>query len=100
VENVLPSEPAPCRLSVFLAREAPIGVILRRGPSEWAQLVRWDRDTDTFEPGQWFHGRVYKRRCDLSADGRLFIYFAAKHGPRRDDDDVGEAWTAISRPPL
>jgi hypothetical protein len=100
VENVLPSEPAPCRLSVFLAREAPIGVIVRRGPSEWAQLVRWDRDTDTFEPGQWFHGRVYKRRCDLSADGRLFIYFAAKHGPRRDDDDVGEAWTAISRPPL
>jgi hypothetical protein len=99
VESVLPREPAPCRLSVFPARDAPIGAILRRGPSEWAQLTRWHRDADTFEPGQWFHGRVYERRCDLSPDGRLFIYFAAKHGPRRDDDDIGEAWTAIARPP-
>jgi hypothetical protein len=91
--------PAPCRLSVFLALEAPSAVILRRGPSEWAQLIRWDRTTDTFEPGQWFHGRAYERRCDVSPDGRLFIYFASKQAPRQDEDDVGAAWTAISRPP-
>ena len=90
---------APCRLSVFLASEAPVGVVLRRGPSAWAQLIRWDRSADRFEPGQWFHGRVYGRRCDLSPDGTLFIYFAAKHWPRRDDEDIGRAWTAISRPP-
>jgi hypothetical protein len=90
---------APCRLSVFLALEAPIGVILRRGPSEWAQLIRWNRMTDTFEPGQWFHGRVYERRCDVSPDGRLFIYFASKQTVRQDNDNVGGAWTAISRPP-
>jgi hypothetical protein len=90
---------APCRLAVFLARKAPVGVVLRRGPSAWAQLVAWDRQTDRFTPGQWFHGRVHERRCDLSPDGRLFIYFACKHGPRRSDEDVGECWTGISRPP-
>jgi hypothetical protein len=89
----------PCRLAVFFARSVAVGVILRRGPSEWAQLVRWDRSNDHFEPGQWFRGRVYERRCDLSPDGKFFVYFAAKHGPRNDPDDIGEAWTAISRPP-
>lgn len=92
--------PAPCRLAVFLSRQARVGAILRRGPSAWVQLVRWDRVSDVFSPGQWFHGRVYERRCDLSPDGRLFIYFAAKPGARRpDEDDIGEAWTAISKPP-
>lgn len=90
---------SPCRLSVFLAAEAPLAVVLRRGPSAWAGLVLWDRRTDSFTPGQWFHGRVYGRRCDLSPDGRLFVYFAAKFGARADPDGIGEAWTAISRPP-
>lgn len=88
----------PCRLSVFLARAARTAVILRRGPSEWARLSVWNRDEDSFRHGQWFHGRVYGRRCDLSPDGRLFVYFAAKHG-RPPDEGVGDAWTAICRPP-
>ena len=93
------SPSAPCRLAVFLARKARVGVILRRGPSAWAQLVHWDRESDVFTPGQWFHGRVYERRCDLSPDGRLLVYFAAKHGRWPPENDIGEAWTAISRPP-
>ncbi|MDH3688803.1 MAG: hypothetical protein OEU36_04895 [Gammaproteobacteria bacterium] len=92
--------PSPCRLSVFLSRKTNVGVVLRRGPSEWTQLIRWDRKTDRFTLGQWFHGRVYERRCDLSPNGELFIYFAAKHGPRQHtEEDIGEAWTAISKPP-
>jgi hypothetical protein len=92
-------ESSPCRLSVFLSRRSNTGVILRRGPSEWAQLVNWDRKSDRFSPGQWFHGRVYERRCDLSPNGRYFVYFAAKHGRSIDPDGIGEAWTAVSRPP-
>lgn len=69
---------APCRLYVFLARDAPIGVVLRRGPAAWVQLSVWHTDTDRFEHGQWFGGRVYERRCDVSADGALFVYFAHK----------------------
>ncbi len=89
-----------CRLSVFLSRRTAIGVILRRGPSRWVQMVHWDRGSDRFTPGQWFHGRVYERLCDLSPDGRYFLYFAAKHGRTgRRDNDIGDAWTAVSRPP-
>ncbi|MEM7021389.1 MAG: hypothetical protein AAF637_02225 [Pseudomonadota bacterium] len=90
----------PCRLAVFLSRQAPVGVVLRRGPSAWTQLIHWDRANDHFTPGQWFRGRMYERRCDLSPDGRLFIYFAGKFGPRpQGTEGVGETWTAISRPP-
>ncbi len=41
---------SPCRLFVFLARKARTGVILRRGPSAWTQLILWDRATDRFTP--------------------------------------------------
>ncbi len=87
----------PCRLSVFLALEAPVGAVLRRGPTDWAHLSLWDREQDRVEHGQWFRGRIYGRRCDLSPDGRLFVYFAARHG--KLDGPYGEAWTALSRPP-
>jgi hypothetical protein len=49
-----------CRLSVLLARDPARGVVLRRGPTDWVQLILWRTDTDTFEPGQWFHGRIYQ----------------------------------------
>lgn len=92
--------PASCRLSVLLAPAAPRGVILRRGPTRWVQLVTWDTATDTFRPGQWFHGRVYERRCDLSPDGSLFLYFASKFDRRTlADREYTYAWTAVSKPP-
>ena len=33
------------------------------------------------EPGAWFHGTIYPRRSDVSADGRLFGYFALTGRP-------------------
>ena len=87
-------------LHVILARNAPVGIILRRGPSKWVQLIKWNTQTDVFEPGQWFHGRIYEQCCDLSPDGRLFIYFATKYsGKALYDEKISYAWTAISRPP-
>jgi hypothetical protein len=86
---------APCRLTVFLARDAPIGVVLRRGPSAWCQLSVWHTDTDTFEHGQWLKGRVYERRADCSADGSLFLYFTRKTTAYAPAD----SWLALSRPP-
>src|SRR4051794_20213611 len=91
---------ADARLQVLLARAAPVGLILRRGPSKWVQLVKWDTAADRFEPGQWFHGRLYERRGDLSPDGRLFVYFASKFtGLTLADREYTYAWTAVSRPP-
>jgi hypothetical protein len=95
-----PEEAAPCRLSVILARAAPVGVVLRRGPTRWVQLLTWGTTRDEFRPGQWFHGRVYDRRCDLSPDGSQFLYFASKFDGRTlADREYTYAWTAVSKPP-
>ncbi len=90
---------SPCRLVVFLARDAPLGVVLRRGPSPWTQLSLWHTDTDTFVRGQWFKGRVYERRCDVSADGSLLLYFARKTTRRVLTSPGTDTWLALSRPP-
>jgi len=90
---------APCRLHVFLARDAPIGVVLRRGPAAWARLSVWHTDTDTFEHGQWIHARVFERRSDLSADGSLFIAFIRTNAARLRAGQQADTWIAISRPP-
>ncbi len=93
-------KPGYCRLAVILASEAPKGVILRRGPSNWVQLILWDTATDTFTEGQWFRGRIYEDRCDLSPDGSKFVYFAAKHHTWQTHAPTYAAtWTAISKPP-
>jgi hypothetical protein len=93
--------PVPARLFMIFARKAPTAVIFRRGPSKWVQLIKWNTDADTFEPGHWFNGRIYERRCDLSPNGSLLIYFAQKLSARSlKDTDYTYAWTAISRPPF
>ncbi|MBX9939102.1 MAG: hypothetical protein K2Y32_07610 [Candidatus Obscuribacterales bacterium] len=83
-----------CRLHILLARDSSEAVIIKRGPSKQVQLIAWQRDTDKFAPGQWFNGRIYERRCDLSPSGKYLLYFAASHKPPL------YSWTAVSRPPF
>src|SRR5580704_3852137 len=105
MQNVLATRkgekgPVGARLHMILARKAHTAVIFRRGPSKWVQLIKWDTDTDSFELGQWFHGRIYERRCDLSPDGSLLVYFAQKISARTmKDEEYTYSWTAISKPP-
>jgi hypothetical protein len=84
------------RIHVLLARDAPVGVVIRRGPSKQVCTILWDRRTDELRPGQWFKGRIYECRSDLSPDGKLLIYFAMNG--RWDSYSKG-SWTAISRAP-
>jgi hypothetical protein len=88
-----------CRLSLVFASEAPVAVVLRRGPTEWVELIRWDTSTDFFEHGQWLHGKIYGERCGLSPNGRLFVYFAMKYGRVREDEGYKYTFTAVSKPP-
>jgi hypothetical protein len=84
------------RVHPILARNANTAVIIRRGPSKSVCTMLWDRGNDTFMLGQWLRGRIYERRCDLSPDGKHFIYFAMNgkwSGPMKG------SWTAISRSP-
>lgn len=89
--------PPTLRLHVFFAAENDRAVILRQGPAKLCRLILWYRETDRFEDGQWLKHKVYPDRCDLSPDGRHFLFFAldGKWG-----SDARGSYTAISRPPF
>ncbi len=86
----------PARVHIILARDAETAIVIRRGPSKSVCTMLWDRQRDTFALGQWLRGRIYERRCDLSPDGKHFIYFAMNG---KWTSDVKGSWTAISRTP-
>lgn len=79
-----------------MARDAPVAVVIRRGPSKKVCTVLWDRRKDQFEIGQWLNGRIYERRSDISPDGKYLIYFAMNG---RWESETTGSWTAISRAP-
>ncbi len=85
------------RLFVIPAKLEPTAVILRRGPSRWYHVIKWDTQRDTFEHGAWVKGRIYEDKCDVSPDGRLLLYFI--HQGSRFRTPFTDAWTAISRVP-
>jgi hypothetical protein len=86
----------PARVHILLACDAPLGLVIRRGPSKRVCTILWDRRTDEFQLGQWLNGRIYERRSDLSPDGKHLIYFAMNG---KWDDEAKGSWTAISRAP-
>jgi hypothetical protein len=65
---------SPARIFPFLAADAPVGLIVRRGPSAYMGCIAWNRIDDTFTDGQSMMGRIYEERCDLSPDGKHFLY--------------------------
>jgi hypothetical protein len=86
-------DPNSARIYAIVARAARCAVVFRRGPSRRVRLMLWHLASDTIEAGQWFKGRIYERRCDLTPAGDRLVYFAASF--RRPF----YSWTAISRPP-
>ena len=86
------------RLHIEFAAGSSMAAILRRGPTEWTQLLLWDTATDELESGSWFHGRIYEDSCSISPDGKLFSYLAAKRQGNFGGDDYN-SWTAICKPP-
>jgi hypothetical protein len=89
----------PCWQFVLLARKAPVAVVIRGGPSKWWHLTLWDTAQDRFTGGQWFHGSLYPRKCDLAPDGKLLSYFAGKFRPIERERGYHSTWVAVSRPP-
>lgn len=86
------ADPYPARLHVFFASETPQALVIRRGPSRQVATIGWDRKTDTFTLGQWLKGKIYEDKCDLSPDGKYFLYFAMGKGS-------WITWTALSKAP-
>jgi hypothetical protein len=88
-----PPNTRAARIYVLIARQAPRAIVFRRGPAKLTLVLVWNLADDTFDYGQWFKGRIYERRSDLSPDGELLVYAAASN--RRPL----YSWTAVSRPP-
>jgi len=86
----------PARLHVIVAREAPVAIVIRRGPSKEVACFQWNMETDEFRLGQWLKGRIYERCSDLSPDGRYFLYC----GVNGLWDVAGHGtWLAVSKAP-
>lgn len=66
---------ASSRLYCILAEGAPVALVFRRGPSDWFHLLRWRLEEGVVEPGVWVRKKLFPRRCDLSRDGELLLYY-------------------------
>ncbi len=84
------------RLHLYFAADAHLAVILRQGPTRQFRMILWNRETDDFEDGQWTKNKVYPDRCDLSPDGRHFLYFMLDGHWKSPGEG---AYSAISKPP-
>jgi hypothetical protein len=78
------------------AADAPVVAVIRRGPSDWCHVGRWDVETMAFQAGSWLRGTIYPQRCDVSPDGRWLCYFALQAGA---DWAAGGTYIALSRLP-
>jgi hypothetical protein len=81
------------RIHLLAANNAPVVIIIRRKPSRWFHILRWNTQTDQIESGSWFEGRIYPFRCDVSFDGRFMVYFAM-------GSDARSTWTGVCEPPF
>jgi hypothetical protein len=84
------------RIYCIPATDAPVVAVLRRGPSRWSHVGRWDLASGRYEPGAWLAGRIFPRRSDLSPDGRYLCYFAQKPTAGWEH---GDTYVAISKLP-
>jgi hypothetical protein len=106
MESILTSfvKPVHAHLHVLLARESPVGLVIRHGTGKSVCTLLWNRKTDKFTLGQWMRGRIDTGSCDLSPSGQHFLYTAAKYALFKASkyvDPVGQsiAWTVVSRAP-
>eukprot|EP00698_Gefionella_okellyi_P026222 TRINITY_DN9914_c0_g1_i1.p1 TRINITY_DN9914_c0_g1~~TRINITY_DN9914_c0_g1_i1.p1 ORF type:complete len:322 (+),score=41.64 TRINITY_DN9914_c0_g1_i1:39-968(+) len=81
------------RVWIYFASAAPVAVILCRTPTSGWHMSHWDLQTDEITSGQFLFGTICTQYCDLSPDGRHFLYF--KHRLRVPNQTV----YAVCKPP-
>jgi hypothetical protein len=81
----------PARLHAILASKSPYAIVIRRGNSKQTAAILWNRQDDSFTIGQWLKGKIYHYRCDISPNGKYWIYFALGKG--------GKTYTAAALTP-
>jgi len=84
------------RIFCIPATESNTVAVLRRGPSDWCQVGRWDPAAGSWEPGSWIRATLYPQRCDVSPDGRWLVAFMLKAGASWEP---GGTYISVSRLP-
>jgi hypothetical protein len=84
------------RLFGIPASAADVVGVIRRGPSAWCAVGRWDVRAGTYDHGAWLRGTIYPQRCDVSPDGSWLVYFALQPSAAWD---LGWTFVAVSRLP-
>lgn len=93
--------PSIARLHVLLASENDFALVIRRGPTKQVCTLGWNRANDEFTLGQWLKGRIFVENCDLSPDGRHFVYRASKYDPSFKLNHAGVYfYCVVSRAPF
>jgi hypothetical protein len=83
----------PARIHLLPAKSAPYVVVIRRKPTDWFHVMRWNTATDQVEHSSWYKGKIFVKRSDVSFDGNWLIFLARDFGGYK-------AWNCIGHPPL
>jgi hypothetical protein len=91
---MVPAKTDPPRLSLLLAKTAPVAVIIARVRAKLFHVMKWQYKDNVIEHGSWFEGSFYPDSSDVSFDGRHLVYFALN--PKSGTF----SWTAVCEPPF
>ena len=85
------TQASTARLFIALSKDRTRTLVVRRGPAKQVATFNWNRQTDKIVLGQWFKGRIYEHRLDISPDGLHWIYLALGGG--------GNTHTVVAKTP-
>ncbi|MEM1254736.1 MAG: hypothetical protein AAGI69_20055 [Cyanobacteria bacterium P01_H01_bin.21] len=79
-----------CDRTVFLYR--------RSNKITYLILLEYKKERFNLDVGSRFYGRIYPNRCDLSPDGKYFLYFAMGKSQQQYEKKL-YCWTGLCSPP-
>ncbi len=84
----------------FIAEKNVIVFIYRKSSKvHYLVCMKYNKSKETFILGSRFYGKLYPEKCDISPDGRYFLYFAMRGTSQEKYKKEMYCWTAICRPP-
>ncbi len=88
------------KISGYIAENKEIIVFLYRRSHKISYLISlyYKNKKEVLEVGSLFYGKFYPNRCDISGDGKHFIYFVMGKSQKKYDKQL-YCWTAICTPP-
>lgn len=90
---------ASCSLHVLLAEDAPKGVVLRRGPSKWVQLILWPLGDTQYGGGVFLNNQavlLYRESAQAHPDHQpQGLHVSASLEPDRLRKSSRDGWSLV-----